>query len=82
MSQLSEAEISGNDDLVRELLVKLRNRDLFLPKSCASTLMQDQGILEHGRGARKLLALDDPSLRIHWFLTTLTTVERSGRKNL
>jgi hypothetical protein len=32
MSQLSEAEISGNDDMVRELLVKLCNRDLFPAK--------------------------------------------------
>lgn len=32
MSQLSEAEISGNDDLVRELLVKLSNRDHFPAK--------------------------------------------------
>ena len=32
MSQLSEAEISGNDDLVRELQVKLHNRDLFPAK--------------------------------------------------
>jgi len=32
MTQLSEAEISGNDDLVRVLLDKLRNRDLFPAK--------------------------------------------------
>ena len=33
MSQLSEAEISGNDDLVREILAKLRDRDLLPAKA-------------------------------------------------
>ena len=33
MSQLSEAEISGNDDLVRELLTKLRDRDRLPAKA-------------------------------------------------
>lgn len=32
MAQLSEAEISGNDDLVRELLTKLRDRDVYPAK--------------------------------------------------
>jgi chromatin assembly factor 1 subunit A len=33
MSQLSEAEISGNDDLVRDLLAKLGNRERFPAKA-------------------------------------------------
>ena len=33
MAQLSEAEISGNDDLVRELLTKLRDRDVYPAKA-------------------------------------------------